>query len=157
MAEDIPAACRAYEEAIAAAGGIDLQLLGLGSDGHIGFNEPLSSFASRTREKCLTPDTLLQNAPLCGGLERVPRRALTMGVGTILDARRTLLLVTGHAKADLLARLVEGPFTAMLSGTALHFHPDCVVVVDEESGSRLKMAEYYRFAFENSPEWDPYR
>lgn len=157
MARDIPAACKAYEQEIARCGGIDLQLLGLGSDGHIGFNEPLSSFASKTREKCLTPDTIRQNAPLCGGPDRVPRRALTMGVGTILASRRTLMLVTGRAKAEMLARIVEGPITAMLSGSALHFHPDCTLVVDEEAGSTLAMADYYRFAFENSPEWDAHR
>jgi len=157
MARDIPAACRAYEQTIEDCGGIDLQLLGLGSDGHIGFNEPLSSFASKTREKCLTPDTVRQNAALCGGDDKVPRRALTMGVGTILASRRTLMLVTGSAKAEMLARVVEGPITAMLSGSALHFHRDCTVITDEAAGARLAMAEYYRFAFENSPEWNAYR
>lgn len=157
MATDATRACEAYEAAIEACGGIDLQLLGLGSDGHIGFNEPLSSFTSKTREKCLNPDTIRQNAALCGGADHVPRRALTMGIGTILASRRAVMLVTGAAKADLLARVVEGPITAMLSGSALHFHRDCIVVADAEAGGRLTMAEYYRFAFENSPEWDDYR
>ncbi len=157
MAADVAQACRDYEQAIAEAGGIDLQLLGLGSDGHIGFNEPLSSFASRTREKCLTPDTVRQNAALCGGETQVPRRAMTMGIGTILSARKVLMLVTGRAKAKVLAKVVEGPITAMLSGSALHFHPECIVVTDAEAGSELSMSEYYRFAFDNSPEWNDYR
>jgi glucosamine-6-phosphate deaminase len=157
MAADVARTCADYEAAIEAAGGVDLQLLGIGSDGHIGFNEPLSSFSSKTREKCLTPDTVRQNAGLCGGEDRVPRRALTMGVGTILASRRAVMLVTGKAKAELLARVVEGPITAMLSGCALHFHRDCIVVADADAASALAMRDYYRFAFENSPEWDAYR
>lgn len=157
MARDLRAACRAYEAAIRDAGGIDLQLLGMGSDGHIGFNEPISSFASRTREKCLTPETVEQNAALCGGADQVPRRALTMGVGTILDSRRALMLVTGAGKAERVAQLIEGPVSARLTGSALHFHRDCVVVLDAAAASRLELADYYRFAFENSPEWDRHR
>ncbi len=153
LAEDSRAAGQAYEQAIRDAGGIDLQLLGMGTDGHIGFNEPISSLASRTREKCLTAETVEQNAALCGGPDRVPRRALTMGIGTILEARKAVMLVTGAAKAERLAHLVEGPISARLTGSALHFHPDCVVVVDEAAGSALELTDYYRFAFENSPGW----
>ena len=140
------------------AGGIDLQLLGLGADGHIGFNEPLSALLSRTREKALTPATRLQNAPMFGGDPgQVPARAITMGVGTILDSRRCLLLATGAAKADILARAVEGPITAMVTASALQLHPKCQVVVDEAAAARLQGVDYYRWIFQNEPEWAGFR
>lgn len=158
MAPDLPAECRRYEALINQAGGIGLQLLGIGSDGHIGFNEPLSALRSRTREKALTPATLQQNAPMFGGNPAdVPRRALTMGVGTILDSRRCLMLATGKAKAAILAKAVEGPITAMVTASALQLHPRCVVVVDEEAASELREIEYYRWVFENEPEWAEFR
>jgi glucosamine-6-phosphate deaminase len=154
MVPDLEAECRDYERLIREAGGIDLQLLGLGSDGHIGFNEPLSALLSRTREKALTPATLAQNAPMFGGNpDRVPRRALTMGVGTILEARRCLLLATGAAKASILAQAVEGPITAMVTASALQLHPRCQVIVDEEAARHLKGTDYYRWVFANEPEW----
>ncbi|BDU78073.1 glucosamine-6-phosphate deaminase [Mesoterricola sediminis] len=154
MAPDLAAACRDYEARIRDAGGIGLQLLGLGSDGHIGFNEPLSALRSRTREKALTPATLAQNAEMFGGdPDRVPRRALTMGVGTILDSRRCLMLVTGETKADILARAVEGPITAMVTASALQLHPCCQVVVDEEAAARLQGTDYYRWILAHEPEW----
>ncbi len=119
-ATDLKAACRAYEAAIARCGGIDLQLLGIGVSGHIGFNEPLSALRSRTRDKALTPATLRQNAGLFGGdPNNVPRRALTMGVGTILEARKLVVVVTGAEKAKILAQAVEGPVTSMVSATAI--------------------------------------
>jgi glucosamine-6-phosphate deaminase len=158
MATDLAAECASYEAAIREAGGIDLQLLGLGADGHIGFNEPLSALLSRTREKALTPATLAQNAGAFGGdPTRVPRRAITMGVGTIMDARRCLLLATGAAKAEILARAVEGPITAMVTASALQLHPRCQVVVDEAAASRLQGVEYYRWIFANEPEWAEFR
>ena len=154
MAADLGAECRRYEAAIAAAGGIGLQLLGLGQDGHIGFNEPLSALRSRTREKALTPATLAQNAALfADDPAGVPRRAITMGVGTILDARRCLLLVTGPAKAAILARAVEGPITAMVSASALQLHENCQVVADAAAAARLQGVDYYRWVFEHEPEW----
>jgi glucosamine-6-phosphate deaminase len=158
MAADLPAECASYEAAIRDSGGIDLQLLGLGADGHIGFNEPLSALLSRTREKALTPATLAQNAGAFGGdPARVPRRAITMGVGTIMDARRCLLLATGAAKAEILARAVEGPITSMVTASALQLHPRCQVVVDEAAASRLQGVEYYRWIFANEPEWAEFR
>ncbi len=157
MAPDLEAECRAYEALIGRAGGIDLQLLGLGKAGHIGFNEPLSALRSRTRVKALTPTTLHQNAPLFASPDAVPRRAITMGVGTILECRRCLLLCTGDTKAGVLARAVEGPITSMVSATALQLHPRCTVVVDEEAGARLHEKDYYRWIFENEPEWDEFR
>ena len=154
MASDLPGACRKYEEQILEFGGVDLQLLGIGSDGHIGFNEPLSALRSRTREKALAPSTLAQNAPLCGGdPKKMPRRALTMGVGTILEASHVIMLVTGGSKARVLAQAVEGPITSMISATALQLHPACKVVVDEEAAGELKGAGYYRWIFANEPEW----
>jgi glucosamine-6-phosphate deaminase len=158
MAADLAAECRRYEEAILRAGGIDLQLLGIGQDGHIGFNEPLSALRSRTRDKALSPATLAQNAGLFGGdPARVPRRALTMGVGTILDSRRCLLLALGSDKAAVLAQAVEGPITAMISASALQLHPRCTVIVDEAAAARLQGTDYYRWIFENEREWEEFR
>ena len=157
MANDLDAECRHYEGLIQRFGGIDLQLLGIGKAGHIGFNEPLSALRSRTRVKALTPTTMKQNAPLFGGEAKVPRRAMTMGVGTIIEARRCLLLATGETKADVVAQAVEGPITSMVTASALQLHPRCTVVVDEAAAARLKETEYYRWIFENEPEWEAYR
>jgi len=146
-----------YEALIAKAGGLDLQLLGIGRSGHIGFNEPLSALRSRTREKALAPMTIKQNAPFFGGEDNVPRRAITMGVGTILDARRCVLLATGESKADIIAQAVEGPITSMITASALQWHPRCTVVVDEAAATRLQGQKYYRWIFANEPEWEAYR
>ena len=157
LADDLGAECQRYENVIERCGGIDLQLLGLGRAGHIGFNEPLSALRSRTRVKALTPTTLKQNAPMFGGEDKMPRRAITMGVGTIMEARRCLLLATGNAKAEVLAQSVEGPITSMVTATALQLHPRCTVVVDEDDSGKLKERDYYRWIFENEPEWESYR
>jgi glucosamine-6-phosphate deaminase len=157
LAPDLEAECRNYENIIAKFGGIDLQLLGIGQAGHIGFNEPLSALRSRTRVKALTPTTIEQNAAAFGRDDKVPRRAITMGVGTILDARRCVLLATGSEKADIIAKAVEGPITAMISATALQLHPRCTVVVDEAAASQLQGSEYYRWIFANEPEWTEFR
>ncbi len=158
MAADLDAGCAAYERRIAEFGGIDLQLLGIGTDGHIGFNEPLSALRSRTREKALAPATIEQNAPMFGGdLARVPKRAITMGVGTILESRRCIVLATGAQKARIVAQAVEGPITAMVSASALQLHPKCTVVVDEEAAGLLQGTDYYRWIFNTEPEWEAYR
>ena len=157
MAADLDAACREYEEAIGKAGGIDLQLLGIGRDGHIGFNEPLSALRSRTRVKSLTDTTVAENCTLFQDPKSMPRRAITMGVGTILESRRIIMLVTGKAKAEVLAAAVEGPITAMISASAIQLHPACTVVVDEAAASRLKGVDYYRWIFANEPEWEEFR
>ena len=136
---------------------LTLQVLGIGKAGHIGFNEPLSALRSRTRVKALTPVTLEQNAALFGGVENVPRRAITMGVGTILESRRCILLATGEDKADIVAKAIEGPITGMVSATALQLHPHCTVVVDGAAATRLTEIEYYRWIFENEPEWEFFR
>jgi glucosamine-6-phosphate deaminase len=157
LASDLTAECSHYEATIKRFGGIDLQLLGIGKAGHIGFNEPLSAMRSRTRVKALTPTTLKQNAGFFGGEERVPRRAITMGVGTILECRRCLLLATGESKAKVIAQAVEGPITSMVTATALQLHPHCTVIVDEAAAAQLRETDYYRWIFENEPEWQEYR
>ncbi len=158
MAADLGAEAQRYERLIREAGGIDLQLLGIGEAGHIGFNEPLSALMSRTREKALTAVTRQQNASMFGGdASRVPARALTMGVGTILEARELLLLATGPAKAAILAKAVEGPITAMISASALQLHPHCKVVLDEAAARALTQRDYYDWVFHNEPEWANYQ
>ena len=157
MAADLDAECRHYEQLMRDAGGIDVQLLGIGRSGHIGFNEPLSALRSRTRVKALTRQTIEQNAPLFGNRELVPQRAITMGVGTIMDSARAVLLATGSEKAGIVATAVEGPITAMISATALQLHPRCTVIVDEGAAANLKGSEYYRWIFESEPEWERYR
>lgn len=157
-AADLREAASRYEALIEKAGGIDFQLLGIGQAGHIGFNEPLSAIRSRTRDKCLTPTTRAQNAEMFGGdADKVPKRALTMGVGTILDARELVLLATGAAKAEIVARAVEGPITSMVSASAIQMHANCKVVVDEAAAAALQGRDYYDFIFANEPEWSDYR
>ncbi len=144
MADDLDAECANYEKLILASGGIDLQLLGIGLNGHLGFNEPLSAFRSRTRVQALSRVTRMQNAPLFIKPRQVPRRAITMGVGTILEARRCLLLATGLDKADIVAQAIEGPLTAMITATALQLHPACTVVLDVEAASKLRENDHYQ-------------
>jgi glucosamine-6-phosphate deaminase len=155
-APDLEAECLKYEADIQRFGGIDFQLLGIGKAGHIGFNEPLSALRSRTRVKALTPTTIKQNGPLFGGDEHMPRRAITMGVGTIIESRRCLLLATGDSKAKVVAQAVEGPITGMISASALQLHSRCTVVVDEDAAANLQEKDYYRWIFDNEPEWQVY-
>lgn len=157
LAADLAAECVAYEQRIQEAGGIDLQILGIGEAGHIGFNEPLSALRSRTREKALTPLTLQQNAPLFANPGDMPTRGITMGVGTILESRRCILLATGSHKAAIIAKAVEGPITSMVTASALQLHPKCQVIVDEPAADQLQGREYYRWIFANEPEWEPFR
>ena len=152
-AEDIPAACRAYEDRMRSLGGVDLQLLGVGTDGHIGFNEPGSSFASQTRVKTLTEQTRRDNARFFDSIDDVPMHCITQGLGTILKARHLVLLAFGEGKAEAVAAAVEGPLTASLPGSAIQLHPHATVVVDEAAASRLKLADYYRYTFANKPSW----
>jgi glucosamine-6-phosphate deaminase len=153
LASDVARHCAEYEEDIRTAGGIDLQLLGVSRDGHIGFNEPSSSLASRTRIKTITPQTAADNAGPFGTADKVPRHVITMGIGTIMDARRVLMLATGAAKATVVAQMVEGPISADCPATVLQMHPSCTVIVDEAAAARLKRADYYRWVHENKPEW----
>lgn len=157
MAADIPAFCGDYEKAIRAAGGIDLQVLGIGSDGHIGFNEPSSSLASRTRIKTLTLRTRRDNAPFFGSEEAVPHHVITMGVGTIMETRRVLLLAFGEKKARAVADAVEGPITAMVPASILQLHPVAKVLLDEPAAGLLKKGDYYRWVYEHKPAWQRFQ
>ena len=152
-ADDIEVACADYEAKIRAAGGVDLQILGIGTDGHVGFNEPTSSLASRTRVKTLTEETRAGNARFFGSIDDVPHHVVTQGIGTILDARHLLLIALGTAKAEPIARAVEGPVTSMCPASALQLHPHATVVVDEAAAAQLTLADYYRATFAAKPPW----
>lgn len=149
LPDDIDVHCADYERQIKEVGGIDLQILGLGRDGHIGFNEPTSSLRSRTRDKTLTKATIEDNRRYFAREEDVPRWALTMGVGTIMDAHEILLLATGRSKADAMKAMVEGPMTAMCPGSVLQVHPRVTVVCDEAAAAKLDHDAYYRWMEEN--------
>ncbi len=138
-----------YEEQIKKAGGIDLQLLGIGGDGHIAFNEPGSSLASRTRVKCLDEQTIEDNARFFEKEKDVPRFAITMGIGTILDARKILLIANGENKADACVQFIEGPVTSQITASALQLHGHVIVVLDEKASSKLKRRDYYNWIRDN--------
>ena len=153
-AADITAACLAYDRALAEAGGVDLQLLGIGTDGHIGFNEPCSSLASRTRIKTLTEQTRIDNARFFDDdIDQVPHHVITQGIGTILDARHLVLLATGAGKADAVAATVEGSVAALVPASALQLHPHATVVVDEAAATGLKLGDYFRATYAAKPHW----
>jgi glucosamine-6-phosphate deaminase len=152
-AQDILAACRDYEDRIRERGGIDLQLLGLGTDGHIGFNEPGSSLASRTRIKSLIEQTRRDNARFFRSLDEVPHHVVTQGLGTILESRHAILLATGAQKAQAVHDLVEGPLAAICPASVLQLHPHASIVLDEAAASSLKLADYYRHTYEHKPAW----
>jgi glucosamine-6-phosphate deaminase len=137
--------CKWYEDEIKRHGGIDLQILGIGSDGHIAFNEPSSSLGSRTRIKTLAKQTIDDNARFFDTPDQVPIYAITMGVGTILEAHKTLMLANGRAKAAAIAAAVEGPVTSMITASALQLHRDAMAIIDREAASQLKMLEYYEW------------
>lgn len=156
LAVDVPAACVAYEAAIVAAGGIDVQILGIGGNGHIGFNEPTSSLSSRTRIKTLTPKTRADNARFFESPEQVPTHCVTQGLGTILDAKRLVLVAQGEGKAEAVAAAVEGPLSASCPASVLQWHEHATVIIDEAAASRLRNADYYRYTWANKPEWQRY-
>jgi glucosamine-6-phosphate deaminase len=149
--------CAAYEESIRKAGGIDLQLLGIGRNGHVGFNEPTSSLASRTRLKVLNKETLEDNRKSFPRGEEIPRCAITMGIGTILEAKKIILLATGAAKSEAVAKAIEGPVTASLTASALQLHPDVTFILDEDAASELTQREYYRQVLEMTKLYTPSR
>jgi glucosamine-6-phosphate deaminase len=154
LADDLAGACEAYERAIADTGGIDLQILGIGTDGHIAFNEPGSSLASRTRIKTLTSQTRRDNARFFGGdMDAVPQHCLTQGIGTILEARHLVLVASGRRKAEAVHQLVEGPISAMWPATALQLHPHVTVLLDTAAASRLQLASYYIETYQGKPSW----
>lgn len=146
-APDPQVAAAAYEQAIHDSGGVDVQILGIGANGHIGFNEPSSSLGSRTRMKTLTARTRRDNARFFRSLNEVPHRCLTQGLATILDARQAVLVAQGEAKAWAVAATVEGPLTSMVPGSVLQLHEHATVVVDEAAARQLRLADYYREAY----------
>ena len=152
-AKDIPKFCAQYEQKIRDAGGIDLQILGIGTDGHIGFNEPTSSLASRTRIKTLTPQTRQDNARFFASEAEVPNHVISMGIGTIMEARHNLMLAFGANKAHAIAEAVEGPITSINPASILQMHPDAKFCLDTAAAAELQRAEYYRWVYDNKPEW----
>ena len=143
----------AYDKAIAEAGGIDVQVLGVGTDGHIGFNEPGSSLSSGTRMKTLHASTISDNARFFESAQDVPVHVLTQGLGTISRGGHLMLLATGDNKADAVAALAEGPLSAICPASILQLHPHATVIVDEAAAARLKHADYYHFVEANKPGW----
>jgi len=144
-ATDVRAFCEKYEEEIRKAGGIDLQLLGIGRDGHIAFNEPGSSLTARTQLVALAEETIEDNSRFFEKKDDVPRFAISMGCGTIMEARRLLLLANGEGKADAVAALIEGPITSQITASVIQMHPDATVIVDEAAASKLKRRGHYRY------------
>lgn len=153
-APDLPEECAGFERAIADAGGVDVQLLGIGTVGHIAFNEPGSSLSSRTRVKTLTAQTRRDNARFFDGdVEAVPAHCLTQGIGTILDARHLVMVALGQAKAEAVHHMVEGPVSALWPATALQLHPHVTVLLDRAAASRLQLTDYYRETYALKPSW----
>ena len=140
--------CASYEEAIRNAGGIDLQILGIGRNGHVGFNEPTSSLGSRTRLKVLSKETIEDNRKFFASEDEIPQCAITMGIGTILESKRILLLATGSSKAAAIAKAIEGPLTASVTASALQLHSDVTFIIDCEAGAELRQQEYYQRVLE---------
>lgn len=153
-ASDLPRACADYERSMASAGGVDLQILGIGTDGHIAFNEPGSSLGSRTRIKTLTDQTRKDNARFFGGdPAAVPQHCLTQGIATILEARHLVLLAFGSGKAEAVREMVEGPISTSCPASALQLHPHVSVLVDEDAAALLARRGQYRETFAAKPEW----
>ncbi|MDR1431491.1 MAG: glucosamine-6-phosphate deaminase [Propionibacteriaceae bacterium] len=153
FAGDLERAAADYERAIREAGGVDVQILGVGSNGHIGFNEPTSSLSSRTRIKTLTEQTRRDNARFFGSLEQVPKHCLTQGLGTIMEARHCVLVASGAPKAAAIRAVVEGPITAMCPGSVLQLHQRATIIVDDAAAAELELAGYYRQLYADLPDW----
>lgn len=152
-AADLEGACAAYEVAIRDAGGVDIQILGIGANGHVGFNEPTSSLRSRTRLKTLAPQTRADNARFFDSPEQVPTHCVTQGLGTIMDAAQIVLVAQGAGKATAVAAAVEGPVSAICPGSILQFHPHATVIIDDAAAAGLALADYYRYTYANQPSW----
>lgn len=146
-----------YDAAIQAAGGVDVQILGIGTDGHIAFNEPTSSLRSRTRLKTLHPDTVRDNSRFFDNDEsKVPHHVLTQGIGTIGEAGQLIMLAFGAAKAPAVHAMVEGPVSAMCPASALQYHPHATVLIDAAAAGDLHHTKYYKYALENKPDWQDF-
>jgi len=153
-AKNIPDHCKDYETLIKDKGGIDIQLLGIGTDGHIGFNEPTSSLASRTRIKTLTRQTIEDNARFFDGkIDDVPKHVITMGIGTIMESKHVILLGFGKNKAQAIKDTIEGPLTASIPASILQTHEQATIIVDEEAASKLDRCDYYKWVYNNRPAW----
>lgn len=151
---DVNEHCAEYDAKIKLAGGIDLQLLGIGADGHIGFNEPTSSLSSRTRIKTLTRKTIEDNARFFDDdPNKVPAHAITMGIGSIMDAHMIVLLGFGENKAEAMAATIEGPVSAMVPASVLQMHQNVKVIIDEAAASKLKLLDYYTWVYDRKPDW----
>ena len=154
MAEDVVRHCADYEYRIKRAGGIDIQILGIGVDGHIGFNEPSSSFTSRTRIKTLAPQTIKDNSSFFGGDEsKVPEHVITMGIGTVMESRMCVLMAFGESKADAVSACVEGGISIVCPASVLQLHPNAKIIVDEAAAGKLKLADYYKWVYSKKPSW----
>lgn len=151
FAADLQEAAEEYERAIREAGGVDVQILGIGTNGHIGFNEPTSSFSSRTRIKTLTQQTREDNARFFSDDETVPTHCVTQGLGTIMDAHNVVMVATGEKKADVVAAMIEGPVSAMCPASLLQFHRHAFVIIDEAAAAHLQYADYFRHVAANQP------
>jgi|Deesub1362B_J571_1020462.scaffolds.fasta_scaffold00859_3 glucosamine-6-phosphate deaminase len=147
--ENIETECQKYEEKIKSFGGIDIQILGIGRNGHIGFNEPGSSLSSRTRVKTLTQETIEDNARFFKNKEDVPKFCLTMGIGTIMEAKMIVLLATGRNKSEAIFKCVEGPITASVPASVLQFHPQAKVIIDQEAAFLLTRKDHYQWVYRN--------
>ncbi|MFT4043109.1 MAG: glucosamine-6-phosphate deaminase [Gordonia sp. (in: high G+C Gram-positive bacteria)] len=156
MADDITAAATAYDAHIAAAGPVDVQILGIGANGHIGFNEPTSSLRSRTRVKTLTEQTRRDNARFFDSIDEVPQHVITQGLGTICDARHLALIATGPHKAAAIAAAAEGPLSASCPASVLQLHPHVTVIVDAAAAGQLKNSEFYRYVHDHKPDPQKY-
>ena len=155
-AEDLREACRKYEQQIKDAGGIDLQVLGIGGNGHIGFNEPTGSFASRTWVKILSEQTIHDNSVYFDKQEEVPRHVVTMGIATIMESRHCLLLANGAKKADAIRKMIEGPISASCPASILQMHPRVTIVLDEEAAYLLTFKDHYKWVEKNKLDWQQF-
>ncbi|MCK5883525.1 MAG: glucosamine-6-phosphate deaminase [Bacteriovoracaceae bacterium] len=153
MANDIVKECSDYEEMISNGGGIDLQLLGIGGNGHIAFNEPGSSLTSRTRVKTLTDKTRQDNSSAFESLDHVPMHVITMGVGTIMETRHIVVLAFGADKSEAVANMVEGPITSSCPASILQMHPRATIIIDEAASIDLARSDYYKWVYNNRPHW----
>jgi len=147
--DDINKHCQEYEEKIKSRGGIDLQILGIGRNGHIGFNEPSSSLSSRTRVKTLAEETVEANSRFFEDKDEVPRFCLTMGIGTIMESKMILLLASGEDKSEAVQKSMEGPVTASVPASILQLHPHAKIIIDQKAASRLTRKDYYQWVYGN--------
>lgn len=156
MAEDLRKECQSYEVAISRAGGIGLQILGIGSNAHIGFNEPMCSLSSRTWLKILSRETIRANARFFDSPEQVPRHCITMGIGTIMDARHCVVLAVGENKAEAVVKMIEGPVSSSCPASILQMHPWTTIIVDEAAAERLQNKSHYAWIEQNKLDWQQY-